>query len=134
MATLERKQMVLTTCMAVLAMENGMKMATASLSLLKVIDEQNGFEPQQRKVVVGKRQMRVGKVSNVQQKKQRENKIVHKLMTSVKKCDEKCEELLKMTNILNEKTNENFSLKNEFIKVKVEITSCKNRESHLIDK
>ncbi|ESN92829.1 hypothetical protein HELRODRAFT_164960 [Helobdella robusta] len=36
MATLERKQMVLTTYMAVLAMENGMKMATASLSLLKV--------------------------------------------------------------------------------------------------
>ncbi|ESO11873.1 hypothetical protein HELRODRAFT_166954 [Helobdella robusta] len=35
MATLERKQMVLITCMAVLAMENGMKMATASLSLLK---------------------------------------------------------------------------------------------------
>ncbi|ESN98209.1 hypothetical protein HELRODRAFT_177072 [Helobdella robusta] len=36
MATLERKQMVLTTYMAVLAMENGMKVATASLSLLKV--------------------------------------------------------------------------------------------------
>ncbi|ESO12072.1 hypothetical protein HELRODRAFT_158482 [Helobdella robusta] len=36
MATLERKQMVLTTYMAVLAMENGMKMATTSLSLLKV--------------------------------------------------------------------------------------------------
>ncbi|ESO08346.1 hypothetical protein HELRODRAFT_169157 [Helobdella robusta] len=36
MATLEKKQMVLTTYMAVLAMENGMKMATASLSLLKV--------------------------------------------------------------------------------------------------
>ncbi|ESN91238.1 hypothetical protein HELRODRAFT_182093 [Helobdella robusta] len=36
MATLDRKQMVLTTCLAVLAMENGMKMATASLSLLKV--------------------------------------------------------------------------------------------------
>ncbi|ESO10366.1 hypothetical protein HELRODRAFT_183690 [Helobdella robusta] len=36
MATLERKQMVLTTNMAVLTMENGMKMATASLSLLKV--------------------------------------------------------------------------------------------------
>ncbi|ESO08368.1 hypothetical protein HELRODRAFT_169185 [Helobdella robusta] len=36
MATLERKQTVLTTYMAVLAMENRMKMATASLSLLKV--------------------------------------------------------------------------------------------------
>ncbi|ESN91065.1 hypothetical protein HELRODRAFT_182316 [Helobdella robusta] len=36
MATLERKQMVLTTYMVVLAMENGMKMAIASLSLLKV--------------------------------------------------------------------------------------------------
>ncbi|ESO04402.1 hypothetical protein HELRODRAFT_172783 [Helobdella robusta] len=36
MATLERKQMVLTTYMAVLAMENGMKVATASLSLQKV--------------------------------------------------------------------------------------------------
>ncbi|ESN92847.1 hypothetical protein HELRODRAFT_164977 [Helobdella robusta] len=37
MATLERKQMVLTTYMAVFAMENGMKMTTASLSLLKAI-------------------------------------------------------------------------------------------------
>ncbi|ESN94332.1 hypothetical protein HELRODRAFT_164157 [Helobdella robusta] len=36
MATLERKQMILTTYMAVLAMENGKKMATASLSLLEV--------------------------------------------------------------------------------------------------
>ncbi|ESN90776.1 hypothetical protein HELRODRAFT_182604 [Helobdella robusta] len=36
MATLERKQMILSTYMAVLAMENGLKMATASLSLLKV--------------------------------------------------------------------------------------------------
>ncbi|ESO00272.1 hypothetical protein HELRODRAFT_176132 [Helobdella robusta] len=35
MATLERKQMILTTYMTVLAMENGMKMATASMSLLK---------------------------------------------------------------------------------------------------
>ncbi|ESN94308.1 hypothetical protein HELRODRAFT_164125 [Helobdella robusta] len=38
MVTLEKKQMVLTTCMVVLAIENGMKMATASLSLLKVTD------------------------------------------------------------------------------------------------
>ncbi|ESN90893.1 hypothetical protein HELRODRAFT_182471 [Helobdella robusta] len=38
MATLERKQMVLTTYMAVLAIETGMKMATASLSLLKVTE------------------------------------------------------------------------------------------------
>ncbi|ESN99381.1 hypothetical protein HELRODRAFT_162928 [Helobdella robusta] len=36
MATLEKKQKVLTTYRAVLAMENGMKMTTASLSLLKV--------------------------------------------------------------------------------------------------
>ncbi|ESN93949.1 hypothetical protein HELRODRAFT_180358 [Helobdella robusta] len=42
MATLERKQMVLTTYMAVLAMENGMKMATASLSLLKVTASNTG--------------------------------------------------------------------------------------------
>ncbi|ESO11721.1 hypothetical protein HELRODRAFT_166741 [Helobdella robusta] len=39
MATLERKQMVLTTYMTFLAMENGMKLATASLSLLKVSEK-----------------------------------------------------------------------------------------------
>ncbi|ESO00441.1 hypothetical protein HELRODRAFT_175872 [Helobdella robusta] len=55
MATLERKQMALTTYMAVLAMENEMKMATASLSLLKVTDERIFKDILYAKLVRGKR-------------------------------------------------------------------------------